>query len=56
MISRFEYDVQTQNISEVFQRLYRNSDGEILILDDGIKCPDGYTEISGIDENCVNNL
>jgi hypothetical protein len=45
MISRFEYNVQTQSRVEVFQRVYRNEEGDTLVLDDGVKCPDGYSEV-----------
>ena len=47
MLSRFEYNIQTGNRSEIPQIVYRNGEGDTIVLDVGVAPPLGYDEFTG---------
>lgn len=45
MTPRFEYDLQTQELSVILQRTYVSEDGlTIVLIDDGKTPPEGFIE------------
>lgn len=47
MISRFEMNVQTGERMEIAQTVYVGAEKEVLVLDDGEKIPQGFSEYTG---------
>lgn len=47
MLSRFELNVQTNERDEIYQKVFTDSEGDILVLDVGVDPPDGFAEFTG---------
>ena len=47
MLSRYEVDIRTNQRVEVKQRAYQNQNGDIVVLDDGERPPNGFDEVVG---------
>lgn len=47
MLMRYEYNIQTGIRRTINQIVYRNEEGETIVLDDGESTPHGFTEYTG---------
>lgn len=50
MLYRYEYDLSSGIRTEINQRVYRNSDEQTIILDEGTPIPPGFREIEDYDQ------
>ena len=47
MLTRFEYNIQTGKRIAISQTVYRNDEGDTIVLDVGMQAPIGFTEFTG---------
>lgn len=47
MLTRFEYNIQTGIRTTITQVVYRNEEGDTIVLDEGAKPPHGYSVFTG---------